>query len=552
MKMKKYFIAAFAALGLISCNVAVSQPEGVADGPQKVQMTFNSMVTKSYFGELGDAGYPIYWTGGESIGVWDGSALEEFTVGASYAGEKVASISGLAFSGASAYYAKYPYVSTDTVNGTVYTTTLPTDQVATVGSYDPAAIIAVDSAEENGELYFKNAVAFLKFKLGNLYWISDRNVHIIFNGQEYNIPTGTTVVTDLNEVTGDDDFYAGAITSITISNVDAYISGTMTVDAASDAPAAAVVSNKGSKSVTLTGSFENGKEYFFCATPGTLKDITFSLTTEKGITFQRSLGADLSKTISASKVVNMGTLNLSKTDIIGSTLNFDGFTVPGTYFFSDGTNSTTSDVAVDDTGLEECRLTMWVGGDKAKQQDTYEALPVSGLIILPVFLTDSNDPADGYLAPYFTDVNYSRPNARVYSATLEYRDQNGNVVSGINPVFVPATFDSSGNCTNSATVTWTDIDGWYPMRAVVAFYGRAKHQGNGCQAFSYLVFNDDGLLEKTVFVDDYSYQNAEYMYDPTDYDSDTDPLSSHADAKVSYYEHNQHATWFTAVYSVSN
>ena len=88
------------------------------------------------------------------------------------------------------------------------------------------------------------------------------------------------------------------------------------------------------------------------------------------------------------------------------------------------------------------------------------------------------------------------------------------------------------------------------MRAVVAFYGRAKHQGNGCQACSYLVFNDDGLLEKTVFVDDYSYQNAVYLYDSAD--PETDPLSSHDSAKLQYYEHNQHATWFTAVYGVSN
>ena len=541
--MKKYYLAAFAILGLISCNVEVAQPDVPTieepQGPQKVQMTFGSTVTKSYFGAAGENGYPVYWSGGESIGVYDGTEVEKFTVGTGYAGQKIAAITGLAFSGASAYYAKYPYLTTDSVNGTVYTTNLPTNQTAVEGTYDPAAIIAVDSAEENGELYFNNAVAFLKFKLGNLYWIADRDVKVTFNGKEYTIKTGDTVTEELT----------GAITSITFSNSSAFLSGPMTVDAASTAPVVTPVGNKGSKSVALSGTFETGKEYFFVVAPGSLTDVTFSIETASGITFQRTLTG--TKTVAADKVVNMGVLNLSKTDIIGASLNFDGFSVPGTYFFSDGTNSTTSEVKDDSSNLEECRINMWVGEDKVNSADTYEDLPVSGLIILPVFLHASNDPADGYLAPYFTDVTYSRQDATVSAATIEYRDQNGNVVSALNPVFHRATV-SNGTCTNSAYVTWTDQEGWYPMRAVVAFYGRAKHQGNGCQACSYLVFNSQGLLEKTVFVDNYSYLNAEYLYDENDYDTETDPLGSHESAKIQYYQNNQHATWFTSVYAVSN
>ena len=57
-----------------------------------------------------------------------------------------------------------------------------------------------------------------------------------------------------------------------------------------------------------------------------------------------------------------------------------------------------------------------------------------------------------------------------------------------------------GDGTISAYITWTDEsvpDGYYPLRAVVYFYGRTKESTGGARGQNFLIFNENGNLDRT-------------------------------------------------------
>lgn len=480
--MKKFFISIATIAVIFGCaRIDDNNEIGTEGAPKKVPMTFGSTPdTRSYFGEKENSGYPIYWSEGEKIGIFDGTDINPFTINAGGAGKKTASFSGEAISGQTNYYAIYPYRTDDEATAAgVFTTTLLGDQTATKGTYDPNAIVAVDKTTENGDLGFHNAVAFVKVTIGSMTYTFKEETSIYFNGYYETYAAGQSI----------DE----TITTIIISDTDDYLSGKVTVDASSDSPVATIVRTSNSKagggetvdgirSVTLNASSSGvaqGDVYFLTLAPGTYSNLTVSLVSKDGNIYQKKVSG--SKTLAVNNVTNIGTLNLN-----GSTLStqftFDGFMTPGTYYFTDGTDSATSAITTDSGGRETNTIQVYVGtdADSSHQDETngYESLPVSALVVIPVFMNASGD----VIMPAVSGTT---------SPTVTYPTVAGKTIS--------ATFNPAQG-TTSAYITWDENnvpEGYHPLRAVVYFYGRQKESTGGARGQNFLIFNEDGNLDRT-------------------------------------------------------
>ena len=209
----------FAAAVLMAASCAKEQND------TSVQMTFTATTesTKTVLAE--DNG--ILWTSEDAITVFagDNAAGARFGVDQITDGGYSASFTGLA-DVSPVYYALYPDNNDATISGGVILTTLPIIQQAAAGSFGPRANVSVAKAESD-ELKFKNIGAILSLK-----------------------------------VTESD------LTSITLQSLDNSVkmAGKVLVNYNGGEPACTV--SEAVDYVTLEGSFEVGKTYYFVVLPG--------------------------------------------------------------------------------------------------------------------------------------------------------------------------------------------------------------------------------------------------------------------------------------------
>lgn len=117
-------------------------------------------------------GTKVEWKSGDAVAVWDGTQINSFTA-EPLSDATTASLSGSVTKGSSSYVAVYPYslgkdwceYSEDEIKYII----IPSEQTATLGSFDPDAAIMVAKSDANNNFAFKNVCSFLKITTAEEY-----------------------------------------------------------------------------------------------------------------------------------------------------------------------------------------------------------------------------------------------------------------------------------------------------------------------------------------------------------------------------------------------
>ena len=257
-------IAALALL-LAACGNEEILENNESGSTGKVHMTFTAGTPQTRT-SLGEDGYAVNWTKGDLVAIYDETeTLCRFE--ATEVNGSNATLEGEAAK-ADTYTAFYPYTDDGTLtfgDGTI-TFTLPAGQTATAGGFanglNPSWAQATDGSKN---LEFQNLCALAKF---------------------------TVDAEDVTEVT------------LTANQESDALSGGLTYTIADGTLAA---NDGASQSVTLTGTFTKGEEYYFVVAPGTLTGgITLNYMGEGGKTYVRTTPSEV--TFTAGKITNLGAL----------------------------------------------------------------------------------------------------------------------------------------------------------------------------------------------------------------------------------------------------
>ncbi|MGN1156501.1 MAG: hypothetical protein ACI4TK_10015, partial [Agathobacter sp.] len=169
---KIYSIFLFASIMFLAFTACSSEENNESENVsnsivEMVPMTFKvSNESESDTRALIDANNIIKWEDKDEICIFDGTNNNKFVLSEG-AGTSSGSFTGEA-SSADKYTAVYPYTEGANLNsdGSVSGVVLPYKQTATVGSFDPKAILMMGMSDANDKtkLKFKNAIGFVKFK----------------------------------------------------------------------------------------------------------------------------------------------------------------------------------------------------------------------------------------------------------------------------------------------------------------------------------------------------------------------------------------------------
>ena len=165
--MKKLIgILAVIALFTVSCTKDISSPEeNEADqipAGEKVGMIFNASFEPASKATL--EGVKVNWQATDEIAVYDGTAVNRFTVKSCEGNTAV--FEGEVTSGAKSFYAVYPYSAASAAqpSGGKVTFTVPSDQIVDANGVAPDALVCIAEASE-GKFSFKNAVSIVKIHI---------------------------------------------------------------------------------------------------------------------------------------------------------------------------------------------------------------------------------------------------------------------------------------------------------------------------------------------------------------------------------------------------
>ena len=267
MKAKNMTIAALALL-LAACGNEEILENNESGSTGKVHMTFTAGTPQTRT-SLGEDGHAVNWTQGDLVAIYDGTeTICKFE--ATEVSGSTATLKGEAAE-TDTYTAFYPYTDDGTLTLThdAITFTLPATQTATAGGFaeglNPSWAQATDGSKN---LTFQNLCALAKFTVD---------------------AEGVTEVTlTANQ---ESDALAGELT-YTIAD------GTLTA------------TGSASRSVTLTGTFTKGEEYYFVVAPGTLTGgITLNYMGEGGKTYVKTTTKQV--TFTAGKITNLGALDIA-------------------------------------------------------------------------------------------------------------------------------------------------------------------------------------------------------------------------------------------------
>ena len=260
-------IAALALL-LAACGNEEILENNESGSTGKVHMTFSAGTPQTRT-SLAEDGHAVNWTQGDLVAIYDGTeTICKFE--ATEVSGSTATLEGEA-KVTDTYTAFYPYTDdgTLTLDNTAITFTLPATQTATAGGFaeglNPSWAQATDGSKN---LTFQNLCALAKFTVD---------------------AEGVTEVTlTANQ---ESDALSGGLT-YTIAD------GTLTA------------TGSASRSVTLTGTFTKGEEYYFVVAPGTLTGgITLNYMDEGGKTYVKTTQSEV--TFTAGKITYLGALDIA-------------------------------------------------------------------------------------------------------------------------------------------------------------------------------------------------------------------------------------------------
>lgn len=298
MKTSNILWAAAAVL-LAACN----QEEPAATAPaagNQVQMTFTANApaaaadTRTSLVE----GTKVYWEPGDVIGVYSCIPNTDEGYFMSYGGgtpfsttlteaSPTATFTGTAEEGADKYIAIYPQdkfigcMWWDTAGG-YYTISfeIPTEQEAVAGSFANGLNLSwAETTNLNGSLTFKNLCALVKFSIsGNA------------NGLK------SVTLTDLGEDIG----LSSACNFEKVGDTENFIA-------------------QGDPTVTLTGDFETGKDYYFVVCPTAYSEnyalqngFSLTFTWDDDQTFVKTSTGGIDKQLAAGTILDLGEIEITK------------------------------------------------------------------------------------------------------------------------------------------------------------------------------------------------------------------------------------------------
>lgn len=274
--MKTYTRIILAAL---ACAVSASCQKGAEFDTDSTPATEKMTISTDVMTKTSLNGSDIHWTSDDEVAVFDNAGMKNLFTATATDGS-YAEFAGEVTSGTTSIYAVYPYSLATSGNAGTLKVTVPTDQTSKAGSFAEEHNISVAKAErvpgsEVSEMTFRNACALLKFT----------------------IPA-----------------YLTDVQAVTLSS-NSTIAGEMTIDYTGDAPIA-TISEEGSKSISMTGSYEAGSTFWFVLAPVTLDGITVDVVTGQGT---YSMSTDSQFEMTAGNYRNLGTLELKKVQMTSAT-----------------------------------------------------------------------------------------------------------------------------------------------------------------------------------------------------------------------------------------
>lgn len=272
--MKTLRILTLAAAALISAacgneDFLENYPGNEAAKPVPMTFTAGMPQTRTQLA----AGNEVHWSEGDQIALWDGSgAYQKLMVDAASIDGSKATFSGPATPGAD-YTAFYPLIAVESMNATSVTFNLPAEQTAVAGTFANQLAPALARATGGStNLEFNNLCALVKF----------------------------TVPADM---AGEGTF------TLVGGNATEALAGKLTCNTADGTLTATEAATR----ITLKGTFEDEKAYYFVVMPGTLAN-GFSLLYEDSKSKLYRKATSNSVTLQAGRILNLGTLALTGFD----------------------------------------------------------------------------------------------------------------------------------------------------------------------------------------------------------------------------------------------
>ena len=260
---------AAAALILAACGneeFIENVENGAAAKPEFMTFTASAPQTRTQLDGLN-----VHWVEYDEIAIWDGSgAYQKFMVDAESINGSEATFTGPALVPGADYTAFYPLIAVESMDATSVNFNLPAEQTAVAGTF--ASNLAPSLAKATGgstNLVFDNLCALVKFTAGAD--MAGEGTLTLVGGNATEALAGKYWL----------EYYTG--------NQSPAVSATR---------------------ITLKGTFEAGKDYYFVVLPRTLTN-GFSLLYEdsQGKLYRKATGKSV--TLTAGRILNLGTLALT-------------------------------------------------------------------------------------------------------------------------------------------------------------------------------------------------------------------------------------------------
>ena len=150
-------------MAMASCSSSDDEVAEIKEESKLVPMTFTATQESNAGTRAALNSNNVVWQTGDEISIFDGAGNQKFTLTGD---AKDGKFSGNASSDATKFTAVYPYTEGAQLesDGIVNGITLPAEQTATAGGFDPnaALMMAVSTTENKNKLEFKNAVSLVK------------------------------------------------------------------------------------------------------------------------------------------------------------------------------------------------------------------------------------------------------------------------------------------------------------------------------------------------------------------------------------------------------
>lgn len=239
-KLMKQMLFAVVALFLASCSSEILTESGKSENEsinleitaRQEQLQNDGNVFEPTRTSMSSNGTSVNWTEGDLINVFDGTSMRKFVASSVDATTCTFKAQGYGVAkDANSYFACYPYNMKQTLDGnTISNVTLPANQLAVEGGFDPACnLMVAKSSDIASGFNFKNICSYLRFVPG----FDCSRIIIKFSDDNAKV-TGT-----FNVTIGDDGVPS-------INNL-----------------------SETSNTIELLGDIKQGKEYYVALLPGT-------------------------------------------------------------------------------------------------------------------------------------------------------------------------------------------------------------------------------------------------------------------------------------------